>query len=124
MVTYDTPGRQTVEESPALGPVPPRNKVGWFMEFSKVLFDLSLTLNRTFIIISVIALGAIAVAYWGAYTEHHRIAGGAMAVVGLTMLAYTAATAYMLWAVITGVIKWRASRRSNAAINATGSEIE
>ncbi len=93
---------------------PPRKDAGWFVEFSDVLSDLSVTMNQAFLIIGVITITATAVAYWGAYTEHYYIAVGAMAVFGLSMLAWTIATLRMLWVVISGSYRWWANRRSGS----------
>ena len=83
-----------------------------FAGLSYILSELSLTFNRVFVIIGVIAIGATALAYWAAYTDRHHIAAGAMAVVGLAMLAWTVVTIRMLWVTIASVIKWRANRRN------------
>ena len=121
MATENTPSERIADDGPVSRLETPRHSAGWFVDFSRALFNLSLTLNRTFTVLGVVALGAIAVAYWGAYTGRDWIAVGAMAVVGLAMLAYTAATAYMLWTVITGLIKWKAGRRAGHAPNVTDS---
>ena len=84
---------------------------GRLEEFSKVAFDLSLTLNRTIILTSVIAIGAIALIYWGAYTERYLIMAGAMAVFALAILVWAAAVIYTAWAVLIGSVKWWVANR-------------
>ena len=88
---------------------------GWFEEFARVTFDLSMTLNRTVILSGIIALGALAFVYLGAYTERYYVAAGAMAVFALAMLVFGAAIFYTAWAVFIGSVKWwRANRRGSA----------
>ena len=88
---------------------------GWFQEFGKVTFDLSMTLNRTVILSSIIALGALAFVYLGAYTGHDYMAAGAMAVFALAMLVFGAAIFYTAGAVIIGSVKWWRAKRHGAA---------
>ena len=90
-------------------------------ELVDVLFELAGTLNRTFIIIGIIALGSAALAYWGAYTGHYRIAVGAFAVFGLATLAWCIAGSYVLWLNGRAIVKWFfAQRRSGAREPADG----
>ena len=90
---------------------------GWFPEFSRVAFDLSLTLNRTIILTSVMAIGAIALIYWGAYTERYLIMAGAMAAFALAMLAWVVANAYVTWTIISGSVRWWTARRNGTCQN-------
>ena len=80
------------------------------------LSELAGTLNRTLIIIGIIVLGSLALAYWGAYTEHYRIAVGAMAVFGLAALAWSIAGAYVLWVNGRAIVKWFFARRRGASV--------
>lgn len=104
----------TEPPTPAAAPERPQSK-GWFPELADVLFELSGTLSRTFIVIGVIALGAMVMAYGGASTGHYRIAMGALAVFGLAMLAWCAAGFYFLWVNVRVIGKWLIARRRNAA---------
>ena len=104
----------TTEPASAAAPERPQSK-GWFPELADVLFELSGTLSRTFIVLGVIALGAMVMAYWGASTGHYRIALGALAVFGLAMLAWCAAGFYFLWVNVRVIGKWLIARRRNAA---------
>ena len=88
-----------------------RHGGGRFQEFARVAFDLSLTLNRTIILTSVIAIGTIALIYWGAYTERYLIMAGAMAVFALAILVWAAAVIYTAWAVLIGSVKWWVAHR-------------
>ena len=94
-----------------------RQDSGWFPEFSRVAFNLSLTLNRTIILTSVIAIGAIALIYWGAYTERYLIMAGAMAAFALAMLAWVVANAYVTWTIISGSVRWWTARRNGTCQN-------
>ena len=78
------------------------------------LSELAGALNRTLIIIGIIALGSAALAYWGAYTGHYGIAVGAMAVFGLAMLAWCIAGSYVLWLNGRAIVKWFFARRRDA----------
>lgn len=73
-------------------------------------FDLSLTLNRTIILTSVIAISAIALAYWGAHTEHYYVMAGAMGVFALAILVWGFANCYVLYKVVVGSVKWWTGR--------------
>ena len=88
---------------------------GWFQEFGKVTFDLSMTLNRTVILSGITALGALAFVYWGAYTEHDYVTAGVMAVFALAMPVFGAAIFYTAGAVIIGSVKWWRAKRHGAA---------
>ena len=85
--------------------------VGRLEEFSRVAFDLSMTLNRTVMFTGIIAIGAIALIYWGAYTERYLIMAGAMAVFALAILVWAAAVIYTAWAVLIGSVKWWVAHR-------------
>ena len=115
--------RRNVHSGPTLAdnPAAPERTSGptdtrWFVAFPYVLNDLARRFDRLFVIISVIGLGAIAVAYWGAYTEYYYISAAAVAVLGLALLVWTIATVRMLWVVANGVVRWRVARRSRAQI--------
>ena len=97
------------EVSPESSPHP--QAAGRLEEFSRVAFDLSLTLNRTVIFAGIIAIGAIALIYWGAYTERYLIMAGAMAVFALAILVWAVAVIYTAWAVLIGSVKWWAANR-------------
>lgn len=84
-------------------------------ELVDVLFELAGTLNRTLIIIGIIALGSAALAYWGAYTEHYRIAVGAFVVFGLASLAWCIAGTYVLWLNGRAIVKWFIARHRSVA---------
>ena len=88
-------------------------------ELVDVLFELAGTLNRTFIIIGIIALTAAALAYWGAYTGHYRIAVGASVVFGLASLAWCIAGTYVLWLTGREIVRWFIARRRRAAVEIT-----
>ena len=117
MVTHDVESGQVARDGPIEGMAPgetaerPKN-VRWYIELPYVLSKLAFAFDRLYIIIGVIAIGAVAVAYWGAYTERYSMALGAMAMVALAMLAWTAVTIRMLWVIAKGIVKWRASRRA------------
>lgn len=97
--------------SPAEVAEKPQN-AKWYVELPFVLTNPASAYDRAFIIIGVIAIGAVAVAYWGAYSERTYIAFSAMAIVGLAMLAWSAVTVRMLWVVAKSFFEWRATRRS------------
>ena len=87
----------------------------WFAELGDLLFEQAGVLNRTLIIISIIALAAAALAYWGAYTGHYRIAVGASVVFGLASLAWGIAGSYVLWHTGRAIVRWFIARRRRAA---------
>ena len=87
----------------------------WFAELGDLLFEQAGVLNRTLIIISIIALAAAALAYWGAYTGHYGIAVGASVVFGLASLAWCIAGSYVLWSTGRAIVKWLIARRRRAA---------
>jgi uncharacterized membrane protein len=122
MATQDVESGRIVNDGPAGETTPveaaekPKN-TKWYVELPYVLNNLAFTFDRAFVIIGVIAVGATAVAYWGAYTGHYYVAVGGMVIVGLAMLAWIVATTRMLWVVAKGVVRWQASRRSNSPIN-------
>ena len=71
-----------------------------------------MTLNRTVIFTSIIVIGAIALIYWGAYTEHYYVMAGAMGVFALAILVWGGAVIYTAWTVLSGSVKWwRINRR-------------
>ena len=98
-------------EATSVASAPSRPAEGRFEEFSRVASDLSMTLNRTIILVGIIVIGAIALIYWGAYTEHYFIMAGAMGVFALAMPVWVVANAYVAWAVIRGSVKWWAANR-------------
>ncbi len=112
MAGQDIQGSRAVQsESVPVESVPSRRVEGRFEEFSRVAFDLSMTLNRTVIFTSIIAIGAIALIYWGAYTEHYFIMAGAMMVFAPAILVWAGAVVYTAWAVLSGSVKWWATHR-------------
>ncbi len=112
MAGQDIQGSRAVQsESVPVESVPSRRVEGRFEEFSRVASDLSLTLNRTIILVGIIVIGAIALIYWGAYTEHYYVMAGAMAVFALAMLVWIVANAYVAWTVARGSVKWWAANR-------------
>ena len=112
MARRDIQSGGVVQDGPAAESSLLRRGGGRFQEFARVAFDLSLTLNRTVILTSIIAIGAIALIYWGAYTERYFIMAGAMAVFALAMLVWAAALIYYTaWAVLIGSVKWWAANR-------------
>ena len=90
----------------------------WFAELGDLLFEQAGVLNRTLIIISIIALASAALAYWGAYTGHYRIAVGASVVFGLASLAWCIAGSYVLWSTGRAIVKWFIARRRAAGVPA------
>ena len=98
-----------------------RRDRGRFVDFARELNRLSLTLNRTFIVIGALVLGAAAVSYWGVDTGHHHIATGAAVVWAIAMLAWVATAGYMLWTVAAGLIRWRRHRQAAGADRLTDS---
>lgn len=122
MVTHDVESGRVVSDGPVEGMTPAETTENpktpkWYVELPYVLNNLAFGFDRIFVIIGVVAVGAIAVAYWGAYTERYYVAVGAMAVVGFAMLAWSGITIRMLWIVAKGVVKWRASRHRAAPVN-------
>ena len=122
MVTHDVESGRVVSDDPVEGTTPAETTENpqttkWYAELPYVLNNLAFGFDRAFVIIGVIAVGATAVAYWGAYTERNYIALGAMAIVGFAMLAWSGVTIRMLWVVAKGVVKWRTSRRNAAPVN-------
>lgn len=116
MAGQDIQGSRAVQsESVPVESVPSRRVEGRFEEFSRVASNLSLTLNRTIILASIIAIGAIALIYWGAYTEHYYVMAGAMAVFALAMLVWIVANTYVMWTVARGSVKWWATNRRKYA---------
>ena len=95
--------------------------LGWFAGFVRELNKLSLTLNRTFIVIGALVLGAAAVSYWGVDTGRQYVATGAAVVWAMAMLAWVAVSGYMLWTVAVGLVKWRNRRRAVEADQLTSS---
>ena len=71
-----------------------------------MLFDLTLTLNRTVIFIGVIGLVAIGVAYLAASAQQPNVAAAALSVFALAFLGWLAITGYRIWLVVTGSRKW------------------
>ena len=117
MVTHDVESGRVVSDGPVEGMTPAETTENpkttkWYVELPYVLTKLASAYDRAFIIIGVIAIGAAAVTYWGAYSERTYVTLGAMAIVGLAMLAWTVVTIRMLWVVATGFFEWRATRRS------------
>ena len=98
-----------------------RGELGWFADFARELNRLSLTLNRTFIVIGAVVLGAAAVSYWGSDTGRYHFAAGAAVVWAMAMLAWAAVSGYMLWTVIVGLVRWRNQRRAVEAGQVTDS---
>ena len=98
-------------EATSVASAPSRPVAGQFEEFSKVAFGLSMTLNRTVILTGIITIGAMALIYWGAYTEHYYVMAGAMAVFAPAMLVWAGAVVYTAWAVLSGSVKWWAANR-------------
>ena len=94
-------------EATSAASAPSRPAEGRFEEFSRVAFGLSMTLNRTIILTSI---SAIALIYWGAYTEHYYIMAGAMAVFALAILVWGFANCYVLYKIVIGSVKWWTER--------------
>ncbi len=122
MVTHDVESGRVVSDGPVEGMTPAETTENpkttkWYVELPYVLNNLAFGFDRAFVIIGVIAVGAAAVTYWGAYSERTYVTLGAMAIVGFAMLAWAAVTLRMLWVVAKGVLKWRANRRNAAPVN-------
>ena len=83
-----------------------------FVAFSRMLFDLTFTLNRTVILIGIIGLVAIGVAYLAASAQQPNVAAVALSVFALAFLGWLAITGYRIWLVVTGSRKWWKARRS------------
>ena len=114
MATHDVQNQRIANEGSAPAETAASEmSSGWFVEFSDALLALSLTLKRAFIIISAIGLGAIATAYLSANTGYYQITAGALAVFGLTILAWVVAAGYLLWRIGSGVVRWWANRVPN-----------
>ena len=97
-------------------------KPGRFRELLTVLSGLSSAFDRTFVIVGVILIGAIATSYWAAYYERSYILAGAVVIFGLAMLAWTVVTFCRLWVVIRGGVKWWQSRNGSGSDGFKGSE--
>ena len=69
-----------------------------------------MTLNRTVIFTSIIVIGAIALIYWGAYTEHYYVMAGAMGIFALAIVVWAFANCYVLYKVVVGSVKWWSGR--------------
>lgn len=104
----------TTESAPAAASQHPKD-TGWFADLAGVLFELAGTLNRTFLITGIIAVGAAAIAYWGAGSGRYYVAAGAMAVFGLATLVWCIASVYLLCVNIGAIAKWALARRRSAA---------
>lgn len=100
----------TTESAPAVASQCPKD-TRWFTELAGVLFELAGTLNRTFLITGIIAVGAAAIAYWGAGGGRYYVAVGAMAVFGLATLVWCIASVYLLCVNISAIVKWALARR-------------
>ena len=113
MATRDAQTGQSVDEGLAAVETPATRKdAGRLVEFSRVLFDLTLTLNRAVIAIGITGFVAIVVAYWGAHTGHASIGVAAFSGFLLALLAWVAITCYRVWVVVTGSLKWWKARRN------------
>lgn len=100
-------GQKLTPAEPApVAPSERANDTRWFAELGDLLFEQAGVLNRTLIIISIIALAAAALAYWGVYTGHYRIAVGASVVFGLASLAWGIAGSYVLWCSSRAIVRW------------------
>ena len=111
MARRDIQSGRVVRNEEASSSSPRPQTAGRLEEFSRVAFDLSMTLNRTVMFTGIIAIGAIALIYWGAYTERYLIMAGAMAVFALAILVWAAAVIYTAWAVLIGSVKWWVAHR-------------
>ena len=97
-------------EATSVASAPSRPAEGRFEEFSRVAFGLSMTLNRTIILTGIIVIGAIALIYWGAYTEHYYVMAGAMVVFVPAILVWGFANCYVLYKIVIGSVKWWTGR--------------
>ena len=115
MATRDVQNEQIADAGLAATEASAGHKdAGQFVEFSRMLFDLTLTLNRTVIFIGVIGLVAIGVAYLAASAQQPNVAAAALSVFALAFLGWLAITGYRIWLVVTGSRKWWKARRDSS----------
>ena len=91
------------------------------MNISATLWELAFPFQRVFIFVSVVGLAAMAVACLATVAERDYIAVAALMVFGLSIIAWVAASSWMLWRWVATAVRWWANRRDGTP-TFTGSE--
>ena len=88
-----------------------RSTARWYEDLAVVLSNPRRAINNVFVIMAVLMLTALAITYWGFFTDHPNIAIGAMVAFLAAMIIWIGISFVVLAIIAKDVAKWLANRR-------------